>query len=61
MTGTLSSEVMKENSAPATSPGAIKGSVTSLKASKPLAPSTRAASSTARSSPDRLASAERTT
>jgi len=60
VTGTLSSEVMKAKSAPATKPGWISGNVTSRKASKPLAPRTRAASSTARSSPARLASAERT-
>jgi len=60
VTGTLSSEVMNENKAPATRPGTMSGRVTSRKASRPFAPSTRAASSVARSTPDRLASAERT-
>jgi hypothetical protein len=60
-TGTLSNDTMKEKSAPAATPGRIRGRVTVKNATGPLAPSTRAACSSSGSIPWRLAVTARTT
>ena len=60
-TGTLSNDTMNAKSAPAATPGRMRGSVTVKNAIGPLAPSTRAACSSSGSMPWRLAVTARTT